>query len=134
MTIPNSVRFAVIVILIYTFVPALSLAQKPPITIDEFFNSVDFDALKLSSDGHSVVIGTTRADWDQSVFRHDLWLYRDAGSSLVQLTQSGHDTDPQWSPDGRWIAFLSERKNASGKPAGSEDSGDDDSGSDDNWT
>jgi dipeptidyl aminopeptidase/acylaminoacyl peptidase len=128
MTIPNSVRFAVIVILIYTFVPALSLAQKPPITIDEFFNSVDFDALKVAPDGHSVVIGTTRADWDQSVFRHDLWLYRDAGGSLVQLTQSGHDTDPQWSPDGRWIAFLSERKNASGKPAGSEDSGDDDSG------
>jgi dipeptidyl aminopeptidase/acylaminoacyl peptidase len=128
MTIPNSVRFAVIVILIYTFVPALSLAQKRPITIDEFFNSVDFDALKVAPDGHSVVIGTTRADWDQSVFRHDLWLYRDAGGSLVQLTQSGHDTDPQWSPDGRWIAFLSERKNASGKPAGSEDSGDDDSG------
>ena len=128
MTIPNSVRFAAIVILITSFVPAISLAQKPPITIDEFFNSVDFDALKLSPDGHSVVIGTTRADWDQSVFRHDLWLYRDAGSSLVQLTQSGHDTDPQWSPDGRWIAFLSERKNASGKPAGSEDPGDDDTG------
>ena len=62
MTIPNSVRFAVIVILIYTFVPALSLAQKPPITIDEFFNAVDFDALKVAPDGHSVVIGTTRAD------------------------------------------------------------------------
>ena len=128
MTIPNSVRLAVVIVLITSFVPALSLAQKTPITIDEFFNSVDFDALRVAPDGHSVVIGTTRADWDQSVFRHDLWLYRDAGGSLVQLTQSGHDTDPQWSPDGRWIAFLSERKNASGKPAGSEDSGDDDSG------
>jgi dipeptidyl aminopeptidase/acylaminoacyl peptidase len=32
------------------------------------------------------------------------------GGSLIQLTQSGHDIDPKWSPDGRWIAFLSDRK------------------------
>jgi dipeptidyl aminopeptidase/acylaminoacyl peptidase len=41
-----------------------------------------------------------------------LWLYRRSGDNgtLIQLTQSGHDTDPQWSPDGKWIAFLSDRK------------------------
>lgn len=96
-------------------------AQKPKITLDEFFNSVDFHALKLSPDGHSVVIGTARADWDKSVFRYDLWLYRDQGGSLIQLTQAGRDTNPQWSPDGKWIAFLSERKGPSGKPADRED-------------
>ena len=39
-------------------------------------------------------------------------LWRDDGKSgsLVQLTQSGHDSEPKWSPDGDWIAFLSERK------------------------
>src|SRR6202011_6148959 len=39
------------------------------------------------------------------------WLYRGTRTgSLFQLTQSGHDTSPKWSPDGRWIAFLSDRK------------------------
>ena len=33
------------------------------------------------------------------------------------MTQSGHDSSPQWSPDGQWIAFLSERKVADGKDA-----------------
>ncbi|MGA7893103.1 MAG: prolyl oligopeptidase family serine peptidase, partial [Candidatus Sulfotelmatobacter sp.] len=85
---------------------------------------VSYPTVALSPDGQSVVIGTERADWDQQIFRHDLWLYRDdgKGGSLIQLTQSGHDTEPKWSPDGRWIAFLSERKASSEKDS---DSGDD---------
>ena len=93
------------------------LAQKPKLTLDDFFNSVSFHSVELSPDGNSVVIVTDRADWDQQMFRTDLWLYQDdgKGGSLIPLTQSGHDSDPKWSPDGKWIAFLSERKTASGK-------------------
>jgi len=91
--------------------------SKPKLTLDEFFNSVDFSALEISPDGHSIVIGTDRADWDLQVFRSDLWLYHDdgKGGSLIQLTQSGHDSEPKWSPDGRWIAFLSERTTSADK-------------------
>jgi dipeptidyl aminopeptidase/acylaminoacyl peptidase len=97
---------------------------KPKLTLDEFFNSVSFSSVAISPDGNAIVIGTERADWDQKIFRTDLWLYRDdakGGGSLIQLTQSGHDTDPKWSPDGRWIAFLSERKPASEKDSDSSD-------------
>src|SRR6202050_1194728 len=100
---------------------------KPKLTLDEFFNSVDYPAIAISPDGNSVVIEVERADWDQKIFRTDLWLYRDAGKNpstspaLIQLTQSGHDTEPKWSPDGRWIAFLSERKPPSEKDSGSDD-------------
>ena len=95
---------------------------KPKLTLDEFFNSVSFSAVKVSPDGNSVVIETERADWDQQVFRKELWLYRAASRSLTQLTQSGHDSSPQWSPNGQWIAFLSERKVPAAKDA---DAGDD---------
>ena len=98
--------------------------QKPKITLDEFFNYVGITGVELSPDGNSVVINTWRADWDHSVFRRDLWLYRDAGHTLLQLTQSGKDTDPQWSPDGKWIGFLSERKDPLAKEEDSKDKGD----------
>jgi len=97
--------------------------NKPKLTLDEFFNSVSYTSVALSPDGNSVVIATERADWDQNIFRHDLWLYRDdpKPGSLIQLTQSGHDTEPKWSPDGRWIAFLSERKSSFEKDSDSDD-------------
>jgi dipeptidyl aminopeptidase/acylaminoacyl peptidase len=88
-------------------------AEKPKLGFDEFFNYVDVLAVAISPDGNSVVINTERADWDQSIYRRDLWLYRDngqGGGALTQLTQAGDNTGPKWSPDGRWIAFFSERK------------------------
>ena len=85
-------------------------AKSPP-TLDEFFDAVEIRGVRVSPDGRAVAIETARADWDANRFRNDLWLYRDEGPrALVQLTRSGHDHDPQWSPDGRWIAFLSDRE------------------------
>jgi dipeptidyl aminopeptidase/acylaminoacyl peptidase len=101
----------------------ITAQSKPKLTLDEFFNSVSFTSVELSPDGTSVAIVTERADWEQNIFRHDLWLYRDDGKagSLIQLTQSGHDTEPKWSPDGHWIAFLSERKSPTEKDSDSDD-------------
>src|ERR1022692_2377827 len=96
-------------------------AAKPKLTLDEFFNSVDFPAVKMSPDGNSVVIETERADWEEQIFRKELWLYRisASGGSLVPLTHSGQDKAAQWSPDSKWITFLSERK-AAGKSGADE--------------
>jgi len=112
MTIRKPVFFPLFVVFVVLIFASAQAADKPRLTLDEFFNYVAFTDVKLSPDGESVVIVTDRADWDQNIFREDLWLYRDGGrgaDNLTQFTHSGHDSKPQWSPDGRWIAFLSKR-------------------------
>jgi dipeptidyl aminopeptidase/acylaminoacyl peptidase len=115
--------FRCVLPILVTFACLLSahaLGGKPRLTLDEFFSAVDINHVALSPDGHMVVIATTRADWDAQRFREDLWLWRDSDGLLIPLTQSGHDSEPQWSPDGKWIAFLSDRNLA-------DDANDDDS-------
>lgn len=98
-----------------------SAQQRPRITFDEFFNSVSITAVKISPDGNSVLIGTRRADWDNNRFRRDIWIYREGSGAPVLLTNSGRDSSFEWSPDGKWIAFLSDRvapaSNSDAEPA-----------------
>jgi len=132
-------HFFLSVLLVCVFYAPSNGQTKPKLTLDDFFNWVEIRDVKLSPDGNSVLIATERADWERQMFRDELWLSRissaagtntsDNSGTLVQLTQSGHDKNAQWSPDGKWIAFLSERKGASGKSAAGSD-GDEDSDDD----
>jgi dipeptidyl aminopeptidase/acylaminoacyl peptidase len=113
----RSILFLFLVSVISGSLSTHAQTAKPRLTLDEFFNSVSFPSVKVSPDGNSILIETEKADWEQQIFRKELWLYRTGSGTLIQLTQSGHDTSPQWSPDGQWIAFLSERKGPDGKDA-----------------
>jgi len=99
---------------------------SPAISLDEFFNTTGISAVRLAPNGSAAVIGTESPDWKNNVFRNDLWLWT-ASAGLKPLTHSGSEENPQWSPDGQWIAFTSDRAlpgesaGADGAPANADD-------------
>ncbi len=68
----------------------------------------------LSPDGSRVAFALNRVELDEDGYRSDLWVVRCDGSEPArQLTRSGFDSMPRWSPDGRWLAF---RRGAEERP------------------
>jgi dipeptidyl aminopeptidase/acylaminoacyl peptidase len=90
---------------------ALSAAaqDKAPISLDEFMNATEIRDARLSPDGSAAVMCLGAPDWQHNRFKEDLWLWTKKNGKTIPLTNSGHDSSPEWSPDGRFIAFLSDR-------------------------
>ncbi|CAF1174214.1 unnamed protein product [Didymodactylos carnosus] len=83
-----------------------SNGQQPKLTLDEFFEYVEFTTLALSSDGQSVLISLQRPNWNASMYRTELYLYENNGHTKKLLAEfSPGLINPQWSPSNRWISF-----------------------------
>lgn len=87
--------------------PAPSL--KAP-TIDQSLETITVSAPQISPDGKRVIYAQGRIDWDKNAWDTDLWIADTAtGEHHLLTTMSGTSNSAAWSPDGRWIAFVSDR-------------------------
>ena len=61
----------------------------------------------VSPDGATAVVSVSRPDLDADEYRSDLWIVPTDGSEPPRrLTHGPRDSQPWFSPDGRWIAFV----------------------------
>jgi len=65
---------------------------------------------KISPDGMRVVYELQKTNWEENAFERNLWIADVAtGESHALTSAKKSSTNAGWSPDGRWIAFLSDR-------------------------
>ncbi len=65
---------------------------------------------QISPDGGAVAFVRTEIDAQADEYRSTIWVTGTVVGEPVQLTRGGRrDTAPRWSPDGRTLAFLSDR-------------------------
>jgi dipeptidyl aminopeptidase/acylaminoacyl peptidase len=65
---------------------------------------------KISPDGKRVVYEVQQANWEENSFERNLWIAEaGTGDSHALTSAKKSSTNAAWSPDGKWIAFLSDR-------------------------
>src|SRR5260370_23028541 len=65
---------------------------------------------KISPDGKRVVYEVQKANWEDNAFDRNLWIVDVTTGESHQLTSAKKSsTNSAGSPDGKWIAFLSDR-------------------------
>src|ERR1700719_3772156 len=88
-------------------------AAKHAITFDDMIQMHRVGDPKISPDGKWVAYAMATPDMSANRGASNIWTVPTAGGEATQLTQSGHDSSPAWSPDGKTLAFLSSREGTS---------------------
>jgi dipeptidyl aminopeptidase/acylaminoacyl peptidase len=100
-------------LLFATLRASASIAQTPDkrlLTLDDLAVLRDVSDPQISPDGAWVVYTVSTIDMKDDKKNSDLWMTSWDGAKTIQLTFSKEsEHTPRWSPDGKYLAFLSGR-------------------------
>jgi dipeptidyl aminopeptidase/acylaminoacyl peptidase len=79
-------------------------------TIDQLVELKRVGSPAIAPDGQAVAYTVRETNWEDNAFETEIWLADVESGRTRQLTNGKKSSmAPAWSPDGRWIAFVSDR-------------------------
>jgi dipeptidyl aminopeptidase/acylaminoacyl peptidase len=91
------------------FAQASATSSSSVPSIDQALEMQTASGAALSPDGQRVVYEVSRTNWKSNAFERDLWIADRAGNTHLLTAQEKSSSGARWSPDGRWVAFVSDR-------------------------
>ncbi len=90
---------------------AASKQTKPQlVTPDDYFRLGDVGEPRISPDGRWIAYTVTTQDLEADESRSQIWMVPAAGGDPIPLSAEDQDSSsPRWSPDGKYLGFLSSR-------------------------
>jgi dipeptidyl aminopeptidase/acylaminoacyl peptidase len=83
---------------------------KRPLTAEDVYRMKEVGDPQVSPDGQWIAYTVTRMDREADKLRSAIWMVNWEGTQDLQITNGlDSDTSPRWSPDGRYLAFVSAR-------------------------
>src|SRR5690348_4803520 len=95
--------------------PMASAQQKRGLTPDDVYSIKDVRDPQRSPDGKWVAYVVSRAVKDTDKNDSDVWMVSWDGTQNLQVTSSpDSESQPRWSPDNKYLSFVSSRQGAKG--------------------
>src|SRR5271157_1078872 len=81
------------------------------ITIEDLYHIKPARKPRISPDGQRIAFVVTTIDESKHEYRSSIWMVSTDGGEAKRFTGGPANThSPSWSPDGRWLAFVTERE------------------------
>ena len=101
--------FFVIFIVLFFFT-IINAQPKGPMKPEDLYKIKKVSDPRISPDGKWIVYTVSVPNLEENKYNSDIWLIPLSGGKSKQLTAgAGSDHSPRWSPDGKQIAFISDR-------------------------
>jgi dipeptidyl aminopeptidase/acylaminoacyl peptidase len=115
------VRWVLVVAFGFLCSGTLHAQTKHMPSLEESLNLKTIGGARISPDGRFIAYRVRETDWKENAYVRQIWLVNVATGASFQLTRGKKSSDaPEWSPDGRWLAFITEREGNAIVPAGGE--------------